>query len=222
MQTLRVLQTICLPLLHVLSPYPSSHYLLKHHQNVSHVPQVLPYSRRSSLNSLGNSLNIHLQQQMGVFQASMLEAFQSLRYEFLSFKKTSKQPEVEVDQTSASASKPTTSSQAVILDPPHPRLRPTQITKVASVRPKKHSLSHKRHGTEPRPASDQYLCQFEEPRVVSSRPKKHADKRKYKVRSRYLSSSSKEDQSSAPKHRSSKPSGPLSDQDHPQHDPDPP
>ena len=29
--------------------------------------------------SLGNTLNIHLQQQMGSFQASMLEAFQSLR-----------------------------------------------------------------------------------------------------------------------------------------------
>ena len=29
--------------------------------------------------SLGNSLNTHLQQQMGSFQASMLEAFQSLR-----------------------------------------------------------------------------------------------------------------------------------------------
>ena len=54
--------------------------------------------------SLGNTLNIHLQQQMGVFQASMLEAFQSLRDEFSSFKKTSNQSEVEVDQTSASAS----------------------------------------------------------------------------------------------------------------------
>ena len=31
--------------------------------------------------SLGDSLNIHLQQQMGSFQASMLEAFQSLREE---------------------------------------------------------------------------------------------------------------------------------------------
>ena len=29
--------------------------------------------------SLGNTLNIHLQQQMGSFQASMLEAFQSVR-----------------------------------------------------------------------------------------------------------------------------------------------
>ena len=33
---------------------------------------------------------------------------------------------------------------------------------------------------------------------------------------------SEEDQSSAPRHRYSKPSGPLSDQDQPQHDPDPP
>ena len=36
--------------------------------------------------SLGNSLNIHLQQQMGSFQASMLEAFQSLREELTSKK----------------------------------------------------------------------------------------------------------------------------------------
>ena len=37
-----------------------------------------------------------------------------------------------------------------------------------------------------------------------------------------MSSSSEEDQSSAPRHRSSKPSGALSDQDQPQHDPDTP
>ena len=37
-----------------------------------------------------------------------------------------------------------------------------------------------------------------------------------------MSSSSEEDQSSAPRHRSSKPSGALSDQDQPPHDPDPP
>ena len=58
-------------------------------------------------------------------------------------------------------------------------------------------------------------------------PKKHADKSRHKVRSRYVSSSSEEDQSSATRHRSSKPfrsqpSGALSDQDQPQHDPDPP
>ena len=51
----------------------------------------------------------------------MLEAFQSLRDEFRSFQKTSKQSEVEVDQTSTSASKPGPSNQAAILDPPPPR-----------------------------------------------------------------------------------------------------
>ena len=61
---------------------------------------------------------------MGVFQASMLEAFQSLRDKFMSFKKTPKQP--EVDQTSTSVSKPGLSNQAAILDPPPPR--PPQTT----------------------------------------------------------------------------------------------
>ena len=55
----------------------------------------------------------------------MLEAFQSLRDEFSSFIKTSNQPEVEVDQTSASASKPGPLNQAVNLDPPHPRPQTT-------------------------------------------------------------------------------------------------
>ena len=40
-------------------------------------------------------------------------------------------------------------------------------------------------------------------------PKKHADKSRHKVRSRYVSSSSEEDQSSVARHRSSKPSGSL-------------
>ena len=38
--------------------------------------------------SLGDSLNIHLQQQMGTFQASMLEAFQSLREELAANRKS--------------------------------------------------------------------------------------------------------------------------------------
>ena len=66
-----------------------------------------------------------------------------------------------------------------------------------------------------------------EPRMSSAKPPKHADKSRHKVRSRYVSSSSKEDQSSATRHRSSKPSGAqpsgaLSDQDQPQHHPHPP
>ena len=49
--------------------------------------------------SLGNQFNIQLQQQMGGFQASMLEAMKSLRDEMHSMKKAS---ESEVDKTSAS------------------------------------------------------------------------------------------------------------------------
>ena len=78
---------------------------------------------------LGNTLNIHLQQQMGSFQASMLEAFQSLRDEFTSFQKTSKE-QVEVDQTSASASKPGPSNQAVNLDLPPLRPQPTSHLRI--------------------------------------------------------------------------------------------
>ena len=55
----------------------------------------------------------------------MLEAFQSLRDKFSSFQKTSKEPEVEVDHTSALASKPGPSNQAVTLDPTLPRPWPT-------------------------------------------------------------------------------------------------
>ena len=52
--------------------------------------------------SLGKQFNIQLQQQMGVFQASMLEAMKSLRDEIHSMKKAS---EEEVDKTSVSLSK---------------------------------------------------------------------------------------------------------------------
>ena len=65
--------------------------------------------------SLGDSLNIHIQQQMGSFQASMLEAFQSLREELATQKK------VEVE-SSLPASKPGSSSNnAAHLDLPPPR-----------------------------------------------------------------------------------------------------
>ena len=94
--------------------------------------------------------------------------------------------------------------------------------KKASDRAKKHSHSHKRHDIEPRSPSDQYNDESDEPRISSSKSKKHPDKSKHKVRSRYVSSSSEEDQSSVARHRSSKPSGAQpSDQDQPQHDPDP-
>ena len=201
--------------------------------------------------SLGDSLNIHLQQQMGSFQASMLEAFQSLQEELTTKKKT----KVEA---SFPASKPGTSSDnAVNLDLPPlrsstnihteamdvdyapalpPRLVLNQDTSdqyvaPSELPPKEVSYSHKKYGhrqpVDPRSASDQLDEDSDEPRIPSSRSKKHSDKSKHKSRSRYVSSSSGEDQSPAARHRSSKPSraqpsGATSDQDLPQHDPDPP
>ena len=62
-----------------------------------------------------------------------------------------------------------------------------------------------------------------DPQPAPSRPKKHSDKSKHKSRSRFLAPSSEEEQSPEHRHRSPKPSRKFhSDQDHPQHDPDPP
>ena len=65
--------------------------------------------------SQGSQFNIQLQQQMGAFQASMLEARKSLRGEMQSIKKSAK--EVDLDQSSTSASKPGPSKQSDNLPP---------------------------------------------------------------------------------------------------------
>ena len=97
--------------------------------------------------------------------------------------------------------------------------------------PEEVSYSHKkqshRQPVDPSSASDQLHEDSDHPRIPSSRSKKHSDKSKHKSRSRYVSFSSEEDQSPVARHRSSKPSraqpsGAASDQDLPQHDPDPP
>ena len=95
--------------------------------------------------------------------------------------------------------------------------------------PKDSSYSHKkqshRQTVAPSSDSDQLDEDSDEPRI-HPRPKKHSDKSKHKSRSRYVSST-EEDHSPVARHRSSKPSraqpsGAASDQDLPQHDPDPP
>ena len=89
MQTSRVLLTIFLPHPPCPQPLPFSSLSLKTPaKSVPPTPgTALQHKIETNLeNSLGNSLNIHLQQQMGSFQASMLEAFQSLREELLKSK----------------------------------------------------------------------------------------------------------------------------------------
>ena len=92
----------------------------------------------------------------------------------MSFKKTSNQPEVEVDQTSALASKPGTSSQAVNLDPLHPRPRPTSHSAEAMEVDYGPALPLRLGADHPHDiASDQPSSLSDEPsKVASARPKK--------------------------------------------------
>ena len=114
--------------------------------------------------SLGNTLNIHLQQQMGSFQAPMLEAFQSLRDELTTKK------QAEVDQTSASASKPGPSTSAVNLD--LPPLRPRTTSHVEEMEVDYGPALPPRLGSDLHNASDQNSNASEEPsKKVSDRPK---------------------------------------------------
>ena len=201
--------------------------------------------------SLGDSLNIHLQQQMGTFQASMLEAFQSLREELAAKQKV----EVESSLLASKPGLPSNTAAPLDLPPPRsgtnipseamdvdygpalpPRLVSTQLSSDQYVapsegHPEEVSYSHKKQShkqpVDPSSASDQLIEDSDEPRIPSSRSKKHSDKSKHKSRSRYVSFSSEEDHSPVARHRSSKPSraqpsGVASDQDLPQHDPDPP
>ena len=181
----------------------------------------------------------------------MLEAFQSLREELATQKK------VEVESSLLASKPGSSSNNAAPLDLPPPRsgtnlpseamdvdygpaLPPRLVTTQDSSEqyvapseghPEEVSYSHKkqshRQPVDPSSDSDQLNEDSDEPRIPSSRSKKHSDKSKHKPRSRYVSFSSEEDQSPVARHRSSKPSraqpsGVASDQDLPQHDPDPP
>ena len=88
-QTLRVLLTICFLHLHVPNPCILN-LSLKTPQTVPPTPGTALQNKIDSRleKSLGSTFNIQLKQEMGVFQASMLEAMKSLRDEMLSFKKS--------------------------------------------------------------------------------------------------------------------------------------
>ena len=104
---------------------------------------------------------------MGSFQASMLEAFQSPRDELTTEK------QAEVDQTSASASKPGPSTSAVYLDLPPPRPRTTSRVEEMEVDYGPALPPHL--GSDLHNASDQNSNASEEPsKKASDRPTKHS------------------------------------------------
>ena len=71
-------------------------------QTVPPTPGTALQNKKNREKSLANQFNIQRQQQMGVFQASVVEAMKSLREEIQSTKKAS---EAEGDETFASTSK---------------------------------------------------------------------------------------------------------------------
>ena len=180
----------------------------------------------------------------------MLEAFQSLREELATQKKVEVESSLPASKPGSSSNnaapldlpppRSSTNIQSEAMDMDYgpalpPRLVLNKDTSEQYVAPSEGhseevSYSHKKQShkqpVDPSSASDQLHEDSDQPWIPSSRPKKHSDKSKHKSRSRYVSFSSEEDQSPVARHRSSKPSraqpsGAASDQDLPQHDPDP-
>ena len=200
-------------------------------------PQTVPSTPSTALQnkierrlekSLGSQFNIQLQQQMGVFQASMLEAMKSLREEMHSMKKASeldvvqssdsipkvngKQPDPIATQTSISTTRASDDSDAQPMDTDHygPPLPPKSTQSVLSEYASRHSDLESDH-------SDHH-SKSEQPKRVCSKAQKHSDKMKHKARAKYYSqsSSSEEDESSVPIKKFTKPQQ-QAPPEHPEH-----
>ena len=231
-QTLRVLLNIYL---HPPRPQPLHFEALSLKTPAKTVPPTPGTALQQKIGSkleksLGSQFNIQLQQQMGAFQASTLEAMKSLRDEMQSIKKSK---EVELDQSSTSASKPGPSKQSDNLPPnTGSNTLHSECTNEAmeldvfgpSLAPR-FGDAQSEHGSDPNHGSHHHSdIELEQPEQgCLSRAKKHSDKRKHKVRAKYISqlSPSEEDQPSAHKKRSSQPPRAPSELDQPQNDPHP-
>ena len=116
--------------------------------------------------SLGSRLDIQIDQKMGAFQANILEAMKNLREDFQKSLQKSKQ--VEVDQTSSSASKPNP-SQSKNLDPSKTSAVKSMDVDYDPALPPRHDSYDSRIDD----ASGHQLNSVEEPsRVPLTRPKK--------------------------------------------------
>ena len=156
--------------------------------------------------SLSSRFDIQMDKKMGAFLASMLEAFNHLREDF----QKSLQKQREVNQTSTSAQK--TNAPSKDLDKPSKTSSAIESMEVE-------------YGPDLPPRLDSYTSRLEDDsgqvrssaedpsKVASTRPKQSSNSSRHYI----------VDQSPEHRHRSPKPSRKsYSDQDHPQHDPDPP
>ena len=193
-------------------------------------PQTVPPTPGTALHnkiesrlekSLGSTFNMQLKQEMGVFQASMLEAMKCLRDEMLSFKKASESDVVKTSDSAKAGPKPGPSNQpnpiptrtsisrasdhsdvqAMDTDFYGPPLPPKSSQNVQS------ELASKQSDIESDQWHSEHHSESEHPERVCPKAKKHSDKRKHKVRAKYYSqsSSSEEDESSAPTKKTTKP-----------------
>ena len=224
MQALKILLSSYIHRLHAPNPYGLKHCQLK----LPPTPGTALQNRIESKleKSLVAQFNIQLQQQMGVFQASMLEAMQSLRDKITSVKKSS---EAGVDQISASDPKPGTSKQTDDL-PSHPNTQsniktsehmdePMNTDFCGPALPPQFGENVQSELRSDPSRSDQNSKQSE--CVCSLKAKKYSDKRKYKGQAKcvYQSSSSEESESFVQVKKSSKPKRAPSDQDKHKTDP---
>ena len=116
--------------------------------------------------ALQQKIESNLEKSLGSFQASMLEAFQSLR------DKLTTKKQAEVDQTSASASKPGTSTSAVNLDLPPPRHRTTSHVEEMDVDYGPALPPHL--GSDLQNADQNSIASEESSNKASDRPRKHS------------------------------------------------
>ena len=148
----------------------------------------------------------------------MLEAMKSLRDEILSFKKASESDVVQTSDSVKTGPKPGTSNQ------PDPILTRTSISRESDhsdvqpmdtdfygppLPPKSQNVQSEHASKQSDVESDhsKHHSESEHPKKVCPKANKHSDKRKHKVRATYYSqsSSSEEDESSAPTKKPTKP-----------------
>ena len=156
---------------------------------------------------------------MGVSQASMMEAMKFRRDKMLSLKKASKSDVVQTSGSTKTGPKPGPSNQP---DPIPTRTSISRASNHSDVQP----MDTDFYGPPIPPKSSQNVqfeyaskqsdiesnhsehhSESEHPRKVVPKAKKHSDKRKHKARANYYSqsSSSGEDESSAPTRKPTKP-----------------